>query len=89
MYRVLEGGYFQLLTTRIVNMFNLPCNIESNERVTRVVLGALLVIVVLLGLHFLVPLIGIILIVEGVIGWCGIPILAEKFKLNDMFKKKE
>lgn len=71
-------------------MFNLPCNIEGNERVTRIVIGAVLIIVVLLGLErFFVPLIGIALIAEGIIGWCGIPILSEKFKLADMLKKKE
>lgn len=69
---------------------NLACNIEPNERVTRIVIGAVLLILELIGLgRFLVPLIAIVLILEGVFGWCGIPILAEKFKLNDLFKKKE
>jgi hypothetical protein len=71
-------------------MLNLPCNIEPNERVTRIIIGAVLLILELIGLgRFLVPLIAIVLIAEGIIGWCGIPILAEKFKLYDLFKKKE
>ncbi len=70
-------------------MLNLPCNIESNERLTRAVIGIVLVLGALLGLgRIFLFLVGIILIAEGIIGWCGIPILAEKYKLNDLFKKK-
>jgi MFS-type transporter involved in bile tolerance (Atg22 family) len=70
-------------------MLNLPCNIEANERVTRVVIGAVLFIAALLGLgRGFLFLVGIVLIAEAFIGFCGIPMLAEKFKLNDMFKKK-
>lgn len=71
-------------------MSNLPCNLESNERVTRVVIGIVLLIGALLdfGRIFLL-LAGVILVAEAFIGYCGIPILAEKFKLNDYFKKKE
>lgn len=71
-------------------MFNLPCNIEGNERLTRIVIGIVLLLGALLdfGRVFLF-LIGIILVAEAIIGYCGIPILAEKFKLNDLFKKKE
>jgi hypothetical protein len=71
-------------------MFNLPCNIEGNERVTRVVIGAVLLIAALLGLgRGFLFLVGVVLIAEAFIGFCGIPMLAEKFKLNDMFKKKD
>jgi len=71
-------------------MLNVTSNIESNERVTRLVIGAILLIGALLdfGRMFLF-LVGIILIAEAVIGWCGIPMLSEKFKLNELFKKKE
>jgi hypothetical protein len=71
-------------------MFNLPCNIEANERVTRIVIGAVLFLAALLGLgRIFLFLVGIVLIAEGIIGWCGIPILSEKFKLADMLKKKD
>jgi MFS-type transporter involved in bile tolerance (Atg22 family) len=71
-------------------MLNLPCNIQPNERVTRIIIGAVLLLAALLGLgHIFLFLVAIVLIVEGIIGWCGIPILAEKFKLNDYFKKKD
>ncbi len=71
-------------------MFNVSCNINSSERVTRAVIGAVLILGALLGLgRFFLFLIGVVLIAEAVIGWCGIPILSEKLKLNDLFKKKD
>lgn len=71
-------------------MFNLPCNIEANERVTRLVIGAVLFLAALIGLgRIFLFLVGIVLIAEAIIGFCGIPMLSEKFKLNDLFKKKE
>ncbi|MES2141622.1 MAG: YgaP-like transmembrane domain [Pseudomonadota bacterium] len=71
-------------------MLNVASNIQANERISRLVIGVVLLIGVLLGLGKLFAfLVGVILIVEAVIGWCGIPILAEKFKLNEIFRKKE
>ena len=65
-------------------MFNVASNLESNERFSRLVIG------VLLGLGKLFAfLVGVILIIEAIIGWCGIPILAERFKLNEIFRKKD
>ena len=71
-------------------MFNVASNLESNERFSRLVIGVILLIGVLLGLGKLFAfLVGVILIIEAIIGWCGIPILAEKFKLNEIFRKKD
>ncbi|EDP46154.1 YgaP-like transmembrane domain [Rickettsiella grylli] len=71
-------------------MFNVVSNLESNERLSRLVIGIVLLIGVLLGLGKLFAfLVGVILIIEAIIGWCGIPILAEKFKLNEIFRKKD
>lgn len=71
-------------------MLNVASNIQGNERISRLVIGIVLLIGVLLGLGKIFAfLVGVILIVEGIIGWCGIPILAEKFKLNDIFRKRE
>ncbi|WP_218813843.1 YgaP-like transmembrane domain [Rickettsiella endosymbiont of Dermanyssus gallinae] len=71
-------------------MLNVASNIQGNERISRLVIGVVLLIGVLLGLGKLFAfLVGVILIVEGVIGWCGIPILAEKFKLNEIFRKRD
>jgi len=69
-------------------MLNLPCNIDSNERVTRAVIGAVLLLAGLIGLgRIFLILVGIVLLGEAIIGWCGIPMLSEKFKLNEYFKK--
>lgn len=71
-------------------MLNVASNIQGNERIARLVIGVVLLIGVLLGLGKLFAfLVGVILIVEGIIGWCGIPILAEKFKLNEIFRKRD
>lgn len=71
-------------------MFNVASNLESNERLSRLVIGIVLLIGVLLGLGKIFAfLVGVILIIEAIIGWCGIPILAEKFKLNEIFRKKD
>ena len=71
-------------------MFNVASNLESNERLSRLVIGIVLLIGVLLGLGKLFAfLVGVILIIEAIIGWCGNPILAEKFKLNEIFRKKD
>lgn len=70
-------------------MFNVPCNIDNNERVTRAVIGVVLLLGALLGLgRFFLFLVGALLVAAAVVGWCGIPILSEKLKLNDLFKKK-
>lgn len=71
-------------------MFNVASNLESNERLSRLVIGIVLLIGVLLGLGKIFAfLVGVILIIEAIIGWCGIPIMAEKFKLNEIFRKKD
>lgn len=71
-------------------MLNVTSNIQSSERISRIVIGVVLLIGLLLGFGKLFAfLVGVILIAEGIIGWCGIPILVEKFKLNDIFRKKD
>lgn len=62
----------------------LECNIEKSDRTNRIVIGAILIIGAILGFgRFAVILVGILLIVEGYLGWCGIPILLGKFKKKD------
>lgn len=59
----------------------MKCNIDNNDRVNRTVIGIILCLGVLLGMGaFFYFLVGIILIAEGAVGWCGIPILVEKWK---------
>lgn len=71
-----------------INMAIQP-NLDTNARVERLVFGVILLIGALLdfGRLFLF-LIGAIMVVEAFIGWCGIPMLAHKLKLDELFKKK-
>jgi len=65
----------------------MECNIDQTDRRNRVVVGVIILLAALLGLgKIFFSLIGLVLIVEGVIGWCGIPLVIEKFK--DMNIKK-
>ena len=64
-----------------MSVFPKQCNIDKNDRVNRTVIGIILCLGVLLGLGaFFNFMVGVIFIVEGAIGWCGIPILVEKWK---------
>ena len=57
------------------------CNIDKTDRVNRTVIGVLLCFAALIGMSkvFFIIL-GLVLIVEGVIGWCSIPYLMSKMK---------
>jgi len=58
---------------------SVTCNIEKNERLTRYVIGAILIIGALLGFsRFFAILLGIGLVVEGYLGWCAIPYVMAK-----------
>ncbi len=64
-------------------MFIKQCNIDKTDRINRTVIGALLFLAALIGMSrtfFMV--VGLVLVVEGLIGWCSIPYL------NKMFKEK-
>ena len=63
-------------------MFNLPNNISKRERIVRGIIGGLLVIgTALLGKMFAI-LIGLLLIAEAGINYCGVVDLIERFKLD-------
>ena len=65
-----------------MNLF--ACNIDNSDRINRVVIGALLLIGGLIGLgKIFLMLVGIVLIVQGAIGWCAIPYI------RDMIAKKK
>lgn len=62
-------------------MFSVKCNIDKTDRINRAVIGLALCIAVFAGLgkiFFLV--LGLILVIEGIIGWCSIPLLVSKLK---------
>lgn len=63
---------------------SLECNIEKSDRTNRMVIGVILVVGAVLGFgRFWAILVGLVLIAEGYIGWCGIPIIMSKFKKSD------
>lgn len=68
-------------------MFSVKCNIDKSDRINRAVIGVALCLAVLIGLGkaFFVIL-GVILVIEGIIGWCSIPILVNKIK--SVFKRE-
>lgn len=62
-------------------MFFKQCNIDKTDRMNRVVIGAILFFAALIGMgkvFFMV--VGLVLVVEGLIGWCSIPYLISKIK---------
>jgi hypothetical protein len=62
-------------------MFSAHCNIDRTDRINRTVIGLVLCIAVLIGMGKLFFMIlGLVLVVEGVIGWCSIPYLMSKMK---------
>ena len=68
----------------------ITCNIDKSDRTNRIVIGALMIIAALLGAGWwFLMLVGIVLVVEGAIGWCSIPYLMEKLrgKMGDGPKK--
>jgi hypothetical protein len=59
------------------------CNIDKTDRINRAVIGAALFIAALIGMgKIFFMLVGLILVIEGVIGWCYIPYLVNKIKGN-------
>jgi hypothetical protein len=62
-------------------MFPTQCNIDKTDRINRTIIGAALCIAVLIGMgKFFFLILGLVLIIEGVIGWCSIPYLISKIK---------
>ena len=57
------------------------CNIDKTDRINRIVIGAILCFAALIGMgKIFFILVGLILIIEGWIGWCYIPNLFKKLK---------
>ena len=62
-------------------MFSLSCNIDKTDRINRTVIVLLLFLGDILGMGKLFFLIfGLVLVIEGIIGWCSIPYLLTKIK---------
>ena len=59
----------------------MKCNIDKTDRINRFIIGLALCLAALIGLGKLFFIIvGIVLMIEGLIGWCSIPLLVAKFK---------
>jgi hypothetical protein len=59
----------------------MKCNIDKTDRINRTIIGVTLCLAVLLGLgKIFFMFLGIILVIEGLIGWCSIPLLVNKLK---------
>ena len=68
-------------------MLNITCNIDKSDRVNRVVFGVLILIATVLNLgKWFFVLLSLVLIVEGIVGWCGIPNLVNR--VQDLLGKK-
>jgi hypothetical protein len=64
--------------------FNIQCNINKTDRINRAIIGAILFFAALIGMGKLFFMIlGLVLIIEGAIGWCSIPYLINKFKQHE------
>ena len=61
-------------------MFN-KCNIDKTDRINRVIIGAAIALAAIFGaskLFFII--LGLVMVVQGFIGWCSIPVIIAKLK---------
>jgi len=62
-------------------MFSAHCNIDKTDRINRTVIGVVLCIAALIGMgKIFFTILGLVLVIEGIIGWCYIPGLINKIK---------
>ena len=62
-------------------MFLKHCNINKTDRINRSLIGVLIFFAALIGLSKLFfMVVGVILVFEGMIGWCSIPYVINKLK---------
>lgn len=65
------------------------CNIDKTDRINRIIIGLGLCIAALVGVgKFFYIILGLILVIEGFIGWCSIPYFITKIKNFFEFKEK-
>ena len=68
-------------------MFN-KCNIDKTDRINRVVIGAAIALAAIFGaskLFFII--LGLVMVIQGFIGWCSIPVMVTKLKAFIMKSK--
>lgn len=62
--------------------FAIRCNINKSDRINRIIIGALIFLAS--WFHFsdlFFSCLAVVLMVEGIIGWCSIPFFLERIKL--------
>jgi hypothetical protein len=59
------------------------CNLENDEKLHRIIIGILIFLAALIGFgKVFFMLLGILLAVSGVVGWCAIPYLMKKINMK-------
>ena len=59
------------------------CNIDKTDRINRSIFGIILFLAGFFGAsRNFYMIIGAVLLIEGVIGWCSIPIILKKLRLK-------
>ena len=62
-------------------MFVKQCNIDKTDRINRAAIGFMLFFAALIGMSkIFFMVVGLVLVVEGFIGWCSIPYLIRNIK---------
>lgn len=57
------------------------CNIDKTDRINRIVIGVLILLAALVGMgRSFYIILGLVLMFEGMIGWCSIPYFMSKLK---------
>lgn len=70
-------------------MLPVQCNIDKTDRINRVVIGVILCVATFLGFsQVFFMFIGLVLVVQGAVGWCSIPLAVSKIKALLKEKKK-
>lgn len=68
-----------------MNLFQ--CNIDKTDRINRIVLGVLILVGLILGVgKVFFTILALVLIAEGLIGWCSIPLIVAKLKTFKLFQ---
>lgn len=59
------------------------CNLDQSERTNRIVIGIIIFLAALVGFgKVFFMIIGLVLVIQGVIGWCAIPLIIEKLNFK-------
>lgn len=62
-------------------MFTFKCNIDKTDRINRIIIGIGILLALFFGWSKLFfAILAVILIVEGMIGWCSIPVFIHRVK---------